>query len=76
MHSIVESMVDEMCEAAKQEMRHMKGSELELWQNAVTVADGTWQTGWHSKNATFTIRNYLKGGAALLYYHHLSEGQG
>ena len=25
--------------------------------------------GWHSKNATFTIRNYLNG--ALLYYHHL-----
>ena len=39
---------------------------------AVTVADGTWQTrGWHSKNATFTIRNYLNG--ALLYYHHLCQ---
>ena len=70
MHSIVESMLDEVCEAAKQEMRDMKESELGSWQNAVTVADGTWQTrGWHSKNATFTIRNYLTG--ALLYYHHL-----
>ena len=72
MHSIVESMLDEVCEAAKQEMRDMKESELGSWQNAVTVADGTWQTrGWHSKNATFTIRYYLTG--ALLYYHHLCQ---
>ena len=72
MHSIVESMLDEVCEAAKQEMRDIKANELGSWQNAVTVADGTWQTrGWHSKNATFTIRNYLNG--ALLYYHHLCQ---
>ena len=44
MHSIVESMIDEVCEAAKQEMRDMKESELGSWQNAVTVADGTWKT--------------------------------
>ena len=38
----------------------------------MTTADGTWQTrGWHSKNATFSIRNYLNG--ALLYYHHLCQ---
>ena len=43
-HSIVESMLDEICEAAKQEMRDMKESKLGSWQNAVTVADGTWQT--------------------------------
>ena len=72
MHSIVESMLDEVCESAKQEMRDMKGSELGSWQNAVGVADGMWQTrGWHSKNATFTIRNYLNG--ALLYCHHLCQ---
>ena len=70
MHSIVDSMLDEVCEVAKQEMRDMEESELGLSQNAVTVADGTWQThGWTSKNATFTIRNYMNG--ALLYYHHL-----
>ena len=75
MHYIVESMLDEVCEAAKQEMRDVKESELGLWQNAVTVADSTWQTrGWHSKNATFTIRNYLTG--ALLYYHHLCQKYG
>ena len=27
--------------------------------------------GWHSKNATFTIINYLNG--APLYYHHLCQ---
>ena len=72
MHSIVESMLDEVCEVAKQEMRDVKESQLGSWKNAVTVADCTWQTrGWHSKNATFTIRNYLTG--ALLYYHHLCQ---
>ena len=72
MHSIVESMLDEVCEAAKQEMRDMKEGEFGSGPNAVTVADGTWQTrGWHSKNATFTIRNYLT--SALLYYHHLCQ---
>ena len=41
-------------------------------KRAVTTADGTWQTrGWRSKNATFSIRNYLNG--ALLYYHHLCQ---
>ena len=74
MHSIVESMLDEVCEAAKQEMRDIKANELGSWQNAVTVADGTWQTrGWHSKNATFMIRNYLNG--ALLYYHLCKKGR-
>ena len=46
--------------------------ELGSWKRAVTTADGTWQTrGWHSKNATFSIRNYWNG--ALLYYHHLCQ---
>ena len=45
---------------AKQEMKDKKDDELGSWKRAVTVADGTWQTcGWHSKNAMFTIRNYL-----------------
>ena len=76
MHYIVESMLDEVCEAAKQEMRDVKESQLGSWKNAVMVADCTWQTrGWHSKNATFTIRNYLTG-ALLLLSSSLSEGQG
>ena len=72
MYPIIKSMLDEMCEIAKQEMKDKKEHELGSWKRAVTVADGTWQTrGWHSKNATFTIRNYLNG--ALLYYHHLCQ---
>ena len=72
MYPIVKAMLDDICETAKQEMKDKKEDELGSWQRAVTVADGTWQTrGWHSKNATFTIRNYLNG--ALLYYHHLCQ---
>ena len=54
-------MLAEVCEIAKQEMKEKCEDELGSW-HAVTTADGTWQTrGWHSKNATFTIRNYLNG---------------
>ena len=71
MYPIVKSMLDEICEAAKQEMKDKK-DELGSWKHAVNVADSMWQTrGWHSKNATFTITNYLNG--ALLYYHHLCQ---
>ena len=72
MYPVVKSILDDICEGAKQEMKDKKDDELGSCKRAVTVADGTWQTrGWHSKNATFTIRNYLNG--ALLYYHHLCQ---
>lgn len=72
MHPIVEGMLDELCEVAKQEMRAMPQDELGSWSCAVTCADGTWQTrGWHSKNAAFSVRNYYTG--ALLYYKHLCQ---
>ena len=72
MFPVVKSMLDAICEAAKPEMKDKKEDELGSWTHAVIVADGTWQTrGWHSKNATFTIRNYQNG--ALLYYHHLCQ---
>ena len=65
-------MVDDLCEVAKREMKEKNYGDLGSWKRAVTTADGTWQTrGWHSKNGTFTIRNYLNG--ALLYYHHLCQ---
>ena len=67
-YPVVKAMVDDLCEVAKRENDGNLGS----WKRAVTTADGTWQTrGWHSKNATFTIINYLNG--ALLYYHHLCQ---
>ena len=71
MYPVVKSVLDDICEMAKQEMKD-NDDEFRSWKHAVTVADGTWQTrGWHSKNATFTIRNYLNG--ALLYYHHFCQ---
>ena len=36
----IQSMLDEMCETAKQEM---KEHDIGSWKRAVTVADGTWQ---------------------------------
>ena len=72
MHPIVEGMLDEWCEVAKNEMKAMDQSNLGSWKRAVTTADGTWQTrGYHSKNATFSIRNYFTG--AMLYYKHLCQ---
>ena len=72
MYPIVVGMVDQMCEDAKDDMRRMDQSELGSWSRAVTSADGTWMTrGHHSKNATFSIRNYYNG--ALLYRKHLCQ---
>ena len=72
MQPIIKAMLDEVCEIAKQEMKAKREDELGSWKRAVTTADGTWQTrGWHSKNATFSIRNYLNG--ALLYYQNLCQ---
>lgn len=72
MHPIVEGMVKEWCEEAKNEMKAMDQAKLGSWKRAVTTADGTWQTrGYHSKNATFSIRNYFTG--ALLYFQHVCQ---
>ena len=74
MYPVVKSFLDEMCDIAKEEMKAKDENELGSWKRAVTVGDGTWQTrGWHSKNATFTIRNYLNG--ALLHYHLCQKGK-
>ena len=72
MYPIVKEMVDKMCDDAKDDMRRMDQNELGSWNRAVTSADGTWMTrGFHSKNATFSIRNYYNG--ALLYRKHLCQ---
>ena len=72
MYPVVKQMVDEMCEEAKSDMRGMDQTQLGSWSRAVTSADGTWMTrGHHSKNSTFSIRDYLTG--ALLYYVHLCQ---
>ena len=67
-----QNMVNEMCEREKERMKALNPKDLGSWSQAVTSADGTWLTrGHHSKNATFSIRNYLSG--ALLYYKHLCQ---
>ncbi|XP_064382851.1 uncharacterized protein LOC135331569 isoform X2 [Halichondria panicea] len=75
MHPVVKKMVDEMCTEAKEAMKQMKPEELGSWKRAVTVADGAWMTrGHHSKNFTFSIRNYFTG--ELLFRIHLSQKGG
>ena len=72
MYGTVKAMLDEMCEEAKSDMKQMNPSTLGSWKRAVTTADGAWMTrGYHSSNATFSIRNYQNG--ALLYYTHICQ---
>ena len=72
MHPVVQQMVDEMCEEAKKEMKAIDEHTLGSWKQAVTSADAAWLTrGHHSKNGTFSVRNYYNG--ALLYYKHLCQ---
>ena len=72
MHPVVKGMVTEMCDREKEIMKAMDQTKLGSWSKAVTCADGTWQTrGFHSKNGTFTIRNYDTG--ALLYFTRLCQ---
>ena len=62
-------------EETKKKMKNVDYSQLGSWNRAVTSADGTLMTrGFHSKNAAFSIRNYLNG--ALLYYKHLCQRGG
>ena len=72
MYPVVKQMVNEMCEKAKEEMKTMDEHTLGSWKQAVTSADAAWMTrGYHSKNGTFSVRNYYNG--ALLYYKHLCQ---
>ena len=74
MHPVVKRMLDNMCEVAKKEMQMLKPGQLGSWKQAVTTADGAWQTrGYHSKNFTYSVRNYMTN--SLLYYKHLSQGK-
>jgi len=67
---IVNTMVDEMCELAKSEMKALDPATVGSWQRAITTSDGAWLTrGKYSQNCTFTIRNYVNN--SLLYFVHL-----
>ena len=72
MYPIVKEMVDKMCTEAMDEMKQMDQDKLGSWSRAVTTADGTWMTrGHHSKNFTFSVRDYFTG--ALLFQKHLCQ---
>ena len=54
----VQAMPGSMCDEAKTEMKEMDSGEIGKWKWAVTTANSCWLTrGYHSRNATFTIRN-------------------
>ena len=76
LHPIVKTMLTEMCNNAKNEMKMLDSSVVGSWQRAITSSDGVWLTrGKFSQNCTFTIRNYINN--SLLYYVHLSmRGKG
>ena len=66
MYPHVKSILNDMCEQAKESMKQKNDSDIESFENAVTCGDATWLTrGYHSQNATYTLRNYQTGG--LLY---------
>ena len=70
LYPVVQEIMSNMCEEAKEELRAIPDYDIGSWKRAVTTADGTWLTrGYFSKNHTFTVRNYLTG--ALLYTVHL-----
>ena len=72
MYPVVKSMLDDICNEAKTEMKGVDTSELGSWGNAVTTGDAMWLTrGFHSCNGTYTVRNFLTG--ALLYYEHMCQ---
>ena len=70
LHPIVSSMLNEMCDDAKAEMKAKPPTEVGSCQRAITSSDGVWLTrGKFSQNCTFTIRNYTNN--SLLYFIHL-----
>ena len=68
-HPVVKSILDEICEMGKSEMKAKDPTELGSWQRAVTTSDGCWLIrGHHSQCCTFVVINFLTG--CTLYYGH------
>lgn len=66
----IKSMLDEMCDEAKENMKKSAPDQIGSWSRAVTCCDGCWLIRGHfSQNCTFVIKNYITG--ALLFYGHL-----
>ena len=70
LHSVVEEMLKEMCDEAKNQMKSFGPTVVGSWERAITTSDGCWLTrGKFSQNCSFTIRNYMNN--SLLYYVHV-----
>ena len=68
-HPDVKTVLDEICEMGKSEMKEKPPFELGSWEKAVTTSDGCWLIrGHHSQCCTFVIINFLSG--CTLYYGH------
>ena len=68
-HPFVKTVLDEICEMGKNEMKMKNPSELGSWKKAVTTSDGCWLIrGHHSQCCTFVVINFLTG--CTLYYGH------
>ena len=66
----IKSMLDQMCDEAKEHMKEIAPDQIGSWSRAVTCCDGCWLIRGHfSQNCTFVIKNYITG--ALLYHGHL-----
>ena len=71
-HPFVKTVLDEICEMGKNEMKMKNPSELGSWKKAVTTSDGCWLIrGHHSQCCTFVVINFLTG--CTLYYHYETE---
>ena len=67
---VINTMLTEMCNTVKDEMKLLDSSTVGSWQRAITTSDGAWLTrGKFSQDCTFTIRNYINN--SLLYFVHL-----
>jgi len=65
-HPHVITILDSMCEMAKNSMKAKSPEELGSWSKAVTSSDGCWLIrGFHSQCSTFVIVDFISGG--ILY---------
>ena len=70
LNPVINTMLAEMCNSAKEEMKMLEPSVVGSLQKAITSSDGAWLTrGKFSQNCTYTIRNYTNN--SLLYFVHL-----
>ena len=70
-HPFVKSILDEICELGKNQMKAKDPSQLGSWKKAVKTSDSCWLIrGHHSQccTCTFVIVNFLRG--CTLYYGH------